>query len=163
MLNSFPQHSSPFSPFCSVSSVFSCSINKKEAQEFIFLRVPFWRSGRDSNPRTAFDRHTISSRARYDRFDTTPWHHRFCHFRNSSIILHDQAVNVKSFPNYFCMASTQAFRTCPAMGAATALPAPAFSTNTTNASGWLSSLIKPANVACAGFPACSAVPDFAQT
>ena len=31
-----------------------------------------WRSGRDSNPRTAFDRHTISSRARYDRFDTTP-------------------------------------------------------------------------------------------
>ena len=31
-----------------------------------------WRSGRDSNPRYAFDVHTISSRARYDRFDTTP-------------------------------------------------------------------------------------------
>ena len=30
-----------------------------------------WRSGRDSNPRTAFDRHTISNRARYDHFDTT--------------------------------------------------------------------------------------------
>ena len=38
------------------------------------MRSPlFWRSGRDSNPRTAFDRHTISSRARYDRFDTTPY------------------------------------------------------------------------------------------
>ena len=33
----------------------------------------FWRSGRDSNPRYAFDVHTISSRARYDRFDTTPY------------------------------------------------------------------------------------------
>ena len=32
-----------------------------------------WRSGRDSNPRTAFDRHTISSRARYDLFDTTAY------------------------------------------------------------------------------------------
>ena len=32
-----------------------------------------WRSGRDSNPRYAFDVHTISSRARYDRFDTTPY------------------------------------------------------------------------------------------
>ena len=30
-----------------------------------------WRSGRDSNPRAAYDRHTISSRARYDLFDTT--------------------------------------------------------------------------------------------
>ena len=33
----------------------------------------FWRSGRDSNPRTAFGRHTISSRARYDHFDTTAY------------------------------------------------------------------------------------------
>jgi hypothetical protein len=32
-----------------------------------------WRSGRDSNPRTAFDRHTISNRARYDHFDTTAY------------------------------------------------------------------------------------------
>ena len=31
----------------------------------------FWRSGRDSNPRAAFDDNTISSRARYDLFDTT--------------------------------------------------------------------------------------------
>ncbi len=30
-----------------------------------------WRSGRDSNPRAAFDDNTISSRARYDLFDTT--------------------------------------------------------------------------------------------
>ena len=37
------------------------------------MRSPnFWRSERDSNPRYAFDVHTISSRARYDRFDTTP-------------------------------------------------------------------------------------------
>ena len=33
----------------------------------------FWRSGRDSNPRAAFGRHTISSRARYDHFDTTAY------------------------------------------------------------------------------------------
>ena len=32
----------------------------------------FWRSERDSNPRYAFDVHTISSRARYDLFDITP-------------------------------------------------------------------------------------------
>ncbi len=32
-----------------------------------------WRSGRDSNPRTAFDRHTISNRARYDLFDTAAY------------------------------------------------------------------------------------------
>ena len=33
----------------------------------------FWRSRRDSNPRAAFDGYTISSRARYDHFDTTPY------------------------------------------------------------------------------------------
>ena len=32
-----------------------------------------WRSGRDSNPRAAFDDNTISSRARYDLFDTTAY------------------------------------------------------------------------------------------
>ena len=32
-----------------------------------------WRSGRDSNPRAAFGDHTISSRARYDHFDTTAY------------------------------------------------------------------------------------------
>ena len=38
------------------------------------MRSPnFWRSERDSNPRYAFDVHTISSRARYDRFDITPY------------------------------------------------------------------------------------------
>ena len=37
-------------------------------------RVTFvWRSGRDSNPRAAFDDNTISSRARYDLFDTTAY------------------------------------------------------------------------------------------
>lgn len=34
----------------------------------------FWRSGRDSNPRAAFDGHTISNRARYDHFDTAAGH-----------------------------------------------------------------------------------------
>ena len=34
----------------------------------------YWRSRRDSNSRTAYHRHTISSRARYDRFDTAPCH-----------------------------------------------------------------------------------------
>ena len=33
----------------------------------------FWRSGRDLNPRAAFDGNTISSRARYDHFDTTAY------------------------------------------------------------------------------------------
>ena len=36
-------------------------------------RVFHWRSGRDSNPRAAFDDNTISSRARYDLFDTTAY------------------------------------------------------------------------------------------
>ena len=45
---------------------------EKVHRSSIKITVDLWRSGRDSNPRTAFDRHTISSRARYDRFDTTP-------------------------------------------------------------------------------------------
>ena len=45
---------------------------EKVHRNSIKITVDLWRSGRDSNPRTAFDRHTISSRARYDRFDTTP-------------------------------------------------------------------------------------------
>ena len=32
-----------------------------------------WRSGRDLNSRAAFDGNTISSRARYDHFDTTAY------------------------------------------------------------------------------------------
>ena len=46
--------------------------HRKIHRNSIKITVDLWRSGRDSNPRTAFDRHTISSRARYDRFDTTP-------------------------------------------------------------------------------------------
>ena len=34
--------------------------------------APTWRSGRDSNPRYPYEVHTISNRARYGRFDTTP-------------------------------------------------------------------------------------------
>lgn len=39
----------------------------------VFPRFSRWRSGRDSNPRAAFDDNTISSRARYDLFDTTAY------------------------------------------------------------------------------------------
>ena len=38
----------------------------------------FWRSRRDSNPRAAFGDYTISSRARYDHFDTTPYSLGLC-------------------------------------------------------------------------------------
>lgn len=38
----------------------------------------FWRSGRDLNPRAAFDDNTISSRARYDHFDTTAYEIALC-------------------------------------------------------------------------------------
>ena len=39
----------------------------------LFRRLPiFWRSRRDLNPRYPFGVHTISSRARYDHFDTAP-------------------------------------------------------------------------------------------
>ena len=43
---------------------------KKKARH---RRAFLWRSGRDSNPRAAFDDNTISSRARYDLFDTTAY------------------------------------------------------------------------------------------
>ena len=39
----------------------------------IYTGNSLWRSGRDSNPRAAFDDNTISSRARYDLFDTTAY------------------------------------------------------------------------------------------
>ena len=45
---------------------------KKRKRAYERKRV-FWRSGRDSNPRAAFDDNTISSRARYDLFDTTAY------------------------------------------------------------------------------------------
>ena len=38
----------------------------------------FWRSRRDLNPRYPFGVHTISSRARYDHFDTAPWMRLSC-------------------------------------------------------------------------------------
>ena len=41
--------------------------------ECIYFGHSIWRSGRDSNPRAAFDDNTISSRARYDLFDTTAY------------------------------------------------------------------------------------------
>ena len=45
---------------------------KRKSCQLSLTGFSLWRSGRDSNPRYAFDVHTISSRARYDRFDTTP-------------------------------------------------------------------------------------------
>ena len=47
-------------------------INKKTGQNLSSSRFPFWRSRRDLNPRYPFGVHTISSRARYDHFDTAP-------------------------------------------------------------------------------------------
>ena len=85
------------------------------------LSVLLWRSGRDSNPRTAFDRHTISSRARYDRFDTTPWYPLSLSLRNSSVIIHKMSPIVKCFCNYFLISAAQAFKTCAATGAAAVL------------------------------------------
>ena len=41
----------------------------------------FWRSRRDLNPRYPFGVHTISSRARYDHFDTAPCGRLSCRLR----------------------------------------------------------------------------------
>ena len=41
----------------------------------------FWRSRRDLNPRYPFGVHTISSRARYDHFDTAPCVRLSCRLR----------------------------------------------------------------------------------
>ena len=48
--------------------------NKKDARWASFV----WRSRRDSNSRAAFGDYTISSRARYDHFDTTPYSLGLC-------------------------------------------------------------------------------------
>ena len=48
------------------------NIIKKEADAFASASF-FWRSRRDLNPRYPFGVHTISSRARYDHFDTAPY------------------------------------------------------------------------------------------
>ena len=45
---------------------------KQKIPQPIGCGISIWRSGRDLNPRAAFDDNTISSRARYDHFDTTP-------------------------------------------------------------------------------------------
>lgn len=56
-----------------------------------------WRSGRDLNPRAAFDGNTISSRARYDLFDTTAYSFR-CEQQNLlyQIFAHCQYINGKN-------------------------------------------------------------------
>ena len=48
------------------------SPEKKKADAFASAFL-FWRSRRDLNPRYPFGVHTISSRARYDHFDTAPY------------------------------------------------------------------------------------------
>ena len=50
---------------------------KKEAHPYGCASF-FWRSRRDLNPRYPFGVHTISSRARYDHFDTAPWVRHSC-------------------------------------------------------------------------------------
>ena len=74
----------------------------------------------------------------------------------SSTFLHFAAASADNTCAQVC-------KTFAAMGAATALPEPPFSTNTTNATGQLLSSAKPANIAFAVYPSRSAVPDFAQT
>ena len=54
-----------------------------------------WRSGRDLNPRGAFDANTISSRARYDHFDTTACHNSYAVFCNSTAYYSKDLLNVK--------------------------------------------------------------------
>ena len=76
---------------------------------------------------------------------------------------HTQNCGICQAPIYLVIAAAQTCKTFAAIGAATALPEPPFSTNTTNASGQFSSTQKPANIASAVSPSCSAVPDFAQT
>ena len=39
--------------------------------------IHLWRSRRDLNPRAAYGDNTISNRARYDHFDTTPYRSLF--------------------------------------------------------------------------------------
>ena len=48
-------------------------LNEKEKSRNPYGLRDFWRSGRDSNSRAGFAGNTISSRARYDHFDTTAY------------------------------------------------------------------------------------------
>ena len=54
---------------------------EKVHRNSIKITVDLWRSRRDLNPRYPFGVHTISSRARYDHFDTAPY----------SVVLHQTA------------------------------------------------------------------------
>lgn len=54
---------------------------EKVHRNSIKITVDLWRSRRDLNPRYLFEVHTISSRARYDHFDTAPY----------SVVLHQTA------------------------------------------------------------------------
>lgn len=48
-----------------------CSLCIKEKETI--RKSSLWRSRRDLNPRAAYGDNTISNRARYDHFDTTPY------------------------------------------------------------------------------------------
>ena len=60
-----------------------------------------WRSRRDSNSRTAYHRHTISSRARYDRFDTAPCHNCIHNAQYYSRFVFKKQALLKTFFLYF--------------------------------------------------------------
>ena len=61
------------------------NIIKKEADAFASASF-FWRSRRDLNPRYPFGVHTISSRARYDHFDTAPWVRLSCRLAYNTLL-----------------------------------------------------------------------------
>ena len=69
--------SKPTSRFASrvFKSPISCT-KKAPTKSMLF----FWRSWRDLNPRAAHHGNTISNRARYDHFDTTPYRGRCMSF-----------------------------------------------------------------------------------
>ena len=47
-------------------------LSERKSTMLLHSTFSFWRRRRDSNPRAAHHGNTISSRARYDLFDTTP-------------------------------------------------------------------------------------------
>ena len=55
----------------------------KKPRFFNKSRLFNWRRRRDSNPRTAFDRYTISNRARSTNYATSP---RMLKFRSCSLV-----------------------------------------------------------------------------
>ena len=76
---------------------------EKAHRNSIKITVDLWRSRRDSNPWTAFDRHTISSRARYDLFDTAPYAILILCGKISFYIVPDFRAIVKYFLPLFCI------------------------------------------------------------